>query len=993
MHRICCHAACTFYLFAASTLLLHPADAATIDIKASPTRGIAVLASTIGHQYTPEALAELVQQGKFSPVVVDWAWITYHWDRTDFAAVKRFLDLMAARKVPVVAMYRPRFLSNPTVPTQMDQDGRRGTDHVEICYSDASARKWGLSWGEKILDKCPGFREIIIYNPSNSCHCPECTAASKSNRYSLIVHFLAGAKTAWKAKQPGVKLGVVAMTDPAIWRASLQTIDVAHPYLLIREGVDPAKDVEGIVAVRSIVKNKMGACLGKITWEEGAQVPVEQLRTIDALARKSDLSYFFWTFDTLFDSSLYDTKAVAQMVGMDPSSVEKLTGTKPAGDDSAIKPTDAQRASAKALIEQIMQAAPGKPKFDAIDAVVKKAKESDAAERKAILQLCISTMRDRNAAIIDRWPLCYAISRSGYEPGVPDLIELLRKDQVEIIRAVAAEALADFTGNRAARDALLQAACKETSQTVRDVLTRRLGKDMPTCSLGSLSTPSSGDAAQMPNPAQRESAEALLKQIRDAKPGADMFQAIESVAKNAREGDAATRQAVVALCVSTMNDKSLDIPLRWPCCYVLSGIGDQQGLAKLIPVLLNDESEVIRGVAAEALGMAGTQEGLDALTRAARKEPAKSVRDTIARYLGQSMPALEPGHEPVEGKAVKELAPTGPPKPPAGPAKPVDKPLPWPFAGDYKAQKVFNNYQTMPDGYIHAGLDFIHPLGTPVKAVASGYVAYIRSTPPHTHDTFIVATEKDGSKGWCYTHMDPATFTFKEGDKIEQGQVLGKLVEFAVNGQRGADHLHIQYVTFSKDPSGDVTIHSLLDPLYFFDWKDTVAPSFKPLYFVPEGTMKQFEADSSGVVTVNGEVDILAAISDVAYKDQQALYGVPVVMLSISDGTHTTQKLVLDHRGAFDDERQTGPLYLSRDDGKKLIKADSWFPYYQALRVTKTDGDGKIEPADSKECWDTTAKDSDGKPAWPNGRYSVNVYAWDIAGNRGAAGAVVEVKN
>ena len=80
-------------------------------------------------------------------MVVDWAWITYHFERTDFKAVNKFLGLMAEQKVPVAGMYRPRFSSSPTVATQIGKDGKAGDDHAEISYSDPAAWKWGISWG------------------------------------------------------------------------------------------------------------------------------------------------------------------------------------------------------------------------------------------------------------------------------------------------------------------------------------------------------------------------------------------------------------------------------------------------------------------------------------------------------------------------------------------------------------------------------------------------------------------------------------------------------------------------------------------------------------------------------------------------------------------------------------------------------------------------------------------------------------------------------
>ena len=980
---------CAVYLLSASTLLARPAYAEAADTTAPPARGIAVLASTIGTDFTPESLADLVQQGKFSPVVVDWAWITYHWDKTDFAAVNKFLDLMAARKVPVAAMYRPRFLSNPTVLTQMNQDGERGVDHAEICYSDASARKWGISWGEKILDRCPSFREIIIYNPSNNCHCPKCAAAS----HTVVMTFLSEAGSAWKAKQPAVKLGVVAMPETEFWKAGLAVVDIAHPYLIIREGEDPAKNVADIKAVRSLVKEKMGSCLGKVTWEETAKVSMDKLKAVDGLARENSIPYFIWTFDELFLSDKYDPKAVLQALGMDPSLGEalgKMRKQVAKGSGPTIESTEAQ-----ALLKQIDKAHPGAPKFAAIDAVAKKAKEGDAATRAAIMSLALATMKNEALEIPLRWPSCYVISHSGYEQGVPDLIELLLHDESPVIRGVAAEALADFNELPAAHDALMQSARTETNSTVRDVLKRRLGSGIPSPASVSQSSKAGGL-----DETQRAAAEAVLSRIDKADYGQPKFDAIDAVVREVRERDPATRAAVMSLARARIKDKNVNSDQRWPCCYVIARSGYEQGVPDLIETLLHDDMEIMRAVAAEALGgLPNNASAHDALLQSARKEASKQVREVLRRYLGEGMPALEPGlalpapGKPTSAGGVEEKAPSGPPKPPPGPAKPVAKPLPWPFPGDSEAQNIFNNYQTMTDQYIHCGLDFIHPAGTPVTAVGPGYVSAIWSHEPHTGDFFIVTPKKGGNRGWCYTHMDPKTFTFKEGDLINEGQQLGSLVKFSVDGKPGMDHLHLHYVSFTKNASGQVIPHALLDPLYFFDWQDTEAPALLPLWFVTEGTTRPFEADSSGVMTVNGKVDILAAISDSAYPGQESFLGVPVVMLSISDGTHTTQKLVLDQRGDVGDEKQVKPLYLTREESRAMTNPDSFFPYYQVLRVTKTDGDGKIEPEDAKECWDTTALDKAGKPLWPNGQYSVNVYAWDLLGNQGIAGAIVQVKN
>ena len=516
---------------------------------------------------------------------------------------------------------------------------------------------------------------------------------------------------------------------------------------------------------------------------------------------------------------------------------------------------------------------------------------------------------------------------------------------------------------------------------------------LPACAQGqSLDAGQPGDLPNTPDDSKHTSAETLLERVQRAEHGAAQFAAIDNLAKIIKKSDAASRSVILSLVISTMKDKSRAVDDRWPCCYVISRSKCEPGIPDLIQVLLHDESEIMRAVAAEALGeLSKNAAAHDALLQASRQETSPAVREVLTRRLGQAMPAPPPGTELAAAGGVDERAPSGPPKPPPGPARPVAKPLPWPFPGDYKAQNIFNNYQRPTDDYIHCGLDFIHPAGTSVTAVAPGYVAAIHSFGTHTHDSFVVTPLKGGNKGWCYTHMDPRTFTFKEGDFIQQGQLLGKLVKFSPDEKYSMDHLHLDYGSFTTN-GGSLQIHGLLDPLYFFDWKDTVPPTFQPLRFVSEGATWQFQADSSGVVTVSGKVDILAAITDTAFPGHDCITGVPVVMLSISDGTHTMQKLVLDHRGDVSDAKQTKPLYFSHDEIMESFKPDS-FPRFQVLRVTKTDGDGKITPRDAAECWDTAARDRTGKPLWPDGKYSVNVYAWDIAGNRAVVGATVQVKN
>lgn len=130
-----------------------------------------------------------------------------------------------------------------------------------------------------------------------------------------------------------------------------------------------------------------------------------------------------------------------------------------------------------ALLQQIWRAQPGQPKFDAIDAVVSKYKSSDLSTQNSIGWLCVNYMEDKSRGLLDRWPCCYVIGRSGFREGVPSLVNVLLHDRAEVMRAVAAEALGEMPYRDDVHEALVQANGAETSTRVREVLAKYLGKN------------------------------------------------------------------------------------------------------------------------------------------------------------------------------------------------------------------------------------------------------------------------------------------------------------------------------------------------------------------------------------------------------------------------------------------------------------------------------------------------------------------------------------
>ena len=477
---------------------------------------------------------------------------------------------------------------------------------------------------------------------------------------------------------------------------------------------------------------------------------------------------------------------------------------------------------------------------------------------------------------------------------------------------------------------------------------------------------------------------------------------------NAYEAVVAQGEAAAPGLIGVLGDRAADVRVRMVAANALGDIGSKKAVTPLIEALKDPDFNV-RRCAALALAKIGDPEAEGPLKRLAAQDPfawpdpdagktryllREDARTALETLMGRT-PAAEGA-----GARQKEVILADASKPPPSPVKVMPKQLPWPFPGDSRAQNIWNNYQQPTDAYVHAGIDLIHPAGTEVRAVDDGFVAVVATNYPDwsTHHFFIVTPQRNGREGWCYTHLDPATFTFKAGDAVKRGQVLGKLVDFHVGDNKGADHLHLHYVRFTTGgrgkgrsaadgAAGGVEVQSLVDPLLFFDWEDTVAPTIEQdLHFVREGTLKEFAGDADGVPTVRGPVDVIAGISDRAYDGHGGTWMAPVVTVEITgEGTKPWRKLVLDQRGAVENPRAAGALYLSSAEKRRWTDGRPPFPVIHFLRVTNTDGDGVIEDADRAQTWDTRT--------WRDGVYDVTVRAWDLKGNGASRTARVRVDN
>lgn len=456
--------------------------------------------------------------------------------------------------------------------------------------------------------------------------------------------------------------------------------------------------------------------------------------------------------------------------------------------------------------------------------------------------------------------------------------------------------------------------------------------------------------------------------------------------------------------LALLADVDRDVVTRFMSANALGDIGSERSVLPLIAALADEQYNVRRCVAL-ALGKCGDERARKPLIELAEKDPfvyrdPKSGEDLyLVREDARRALAILDGLDPGAGNLKKEaelLLEDASSLPPS-PVRVAVNRLPSPFAGAFEEQNVFNNYQQPTDGYVHAGLDIMNPVGSEVHAVDAGWVAFVSTNYPEwtTHHFFVVASEKAGDRGWCYTHLDPKSFDFEVGDRIERGELLGKLVDFKVGANEGADHLHLNYVRFAKKEDGTYDTIPLIDPLAFFAREDRVAPTIDPtLRFVRAGTLKEFEADAGGVCTVSGKVDVIAGIGDVPRQGVACNWMAAVVTLEIrGENSAPWRKLVLDQRGEIGDPTAAGALYVKYTAKQRWLTDRPAFPPLHFVIATHSDGDGLLEAADALHCWATDARDEHGAARFPNGIYEVTIRAFDLAGNRAERTAKVQVDN
>jgi hypothetical protein len=325
------------------------------------------------------------------------------------------------------------------------------------------------------------------------------------------------------------------------------------------------------------------------------------------------------------------------------------------------------------------------------------------------------------------------------------------------------------------------------------------------------------------------------------------------------------------------------------------------------------------------------------------------------------------------------------------PIPPVDQPHPlglnW---GNYQ------DYVGVPP-FLHWGIDVITPdtAGVEVRSVSHGWVKGWGTIEARLHYCLLVCdTSPDftgRAEGWGYGHIDAQRFHKNEGDEVQEGELIGYLVDFPVDSS--FDHLHFCRISdtgaywhrfpnftawFVQNPLTIITPNTDLEPPVIEN-----ARGGDRFAFCRDNVDNEYlDADS-----LVGAVDIIARVYDkTGYTtgdtiwDKLAPFKLEhMIKRAGDDSVVRPWTLSLELSNLLDDSC-VNVLYKDDDTCPSCGNYERREYYYI---ITNTDGDSVMERSDTTGNWNTAGVGA--------GDYWVIVRAWDVYGNSATDSMLVTV--
>lgn len=307
------------------------------------------------------------------------------------------------------------------------------------------------------------------------------------------------------------------------------------------------------------------------------------------------------------------------------------------------------------------------------------------------------------------------------------------------------------------------------------------------------------------------------------------------------------------------------------------------------------------------------------------------------------------------------------------------------FTSDSSYQAIGNSYNEIQeyspgDTYLHPGVDLFGTHLQNVQSVKKGYVKAVLTTSGDFHWRVAIANHNtsDSCQGYLYAHLDESLIPVTVGDSVEEGEVIGQLVDFPVTG---FVHCHFARIV-DEGALWNGAWWTFDNPMYYMEnFKDTTAPVFEDV--IPSmrvGFRNEFTQVYFTDSIISGSVDIISKV----YDQMNTFWKVDIhetgfEVYKKSDPDSIIRSLVSFNFNMFNDTYFDGPYIqtiistmYARDSSCMSTGNYGEREFYHVL--TNSTGDDTVHLAEQSNSFHTVL--------YPNGVYVVRVWAVDAAGNR-----------
>ena len=157
--------------------------------------------------------------------------------------------------------------------------------------------------------------------------------------------------------------------------------------------------------------------------------------------------------------------------------------------------------------------------------------------------------------------------------------------------------------------------------------------DMPNEMSSNILSAQTGDKKYDQKQVQEKNVEFFFERIGNPEPGYHGFSGLWAIVEKAKISEAKTRGKIIGKAGDIIKDPNQTTFRKWQCCYVISGIGDVNGVPNLIYALTKGEDTTVRSCAACALGKFTDDKAINALKQAKVTEKNQQVLNWINKAL------------------------------------------------------------------------------------------------------------------------------------------------------------------------------------------------------------------------------------------------------------------------------------------------------------------------------------------------------------------------